>query len=134
MIKNMKQMMRPVLFDGLAHGKTMPMDIDAIYDIKGRGTIVYEVKCCHAPMPLGQRLVLEHFVKNTHPDRMAVAVVCDCADNNVDVPIDLATCSIRMGYENGKWFYPRFSQTAKEFTDNYIARVYKRYGIVDKAT
>lgn len=110
-------------FSGLRYGKVTPSDIDAALEFGGRLFIFIEGKRTGAPMPFGQRLMLERLTDAVHcpPVRVCTTAIVDHEDVE-GVDVDYASSTVRAYRWNGKWLNPfGKARTLREFVDRMIA-------------
>ena len=119
-----------VSFEGMELGERMwPTDFDAVIEWRDRAWLLFEVKHEDAPMPKGQRLAVERFVRDVwNGGKAAVAAVVEhrVADPNDD--IRLADCMVREVFVGGefRWRAPNRPITAWECMDAYIGYAERR--------
>ncbi len=112
-----------VVFDGMKMRGIAPTDVDAVVEYKDAAWMVFEVKRRGKPVPTGQRVAMERFVRDMW--RVGKAAFAAVVENDVDDPredVDLAKCEVRAVYMGGEfeWRRPRRKMTARGCMAAYI--------------
>lgn len=108
-------------FGGLRFGKITPTDIDAAVEFGDRLYVFVEAKHGDAPIPHGQRLLLERLCDALHqpPRRYAVVIL---ASHDTDADIDFGALPVRMARWGGRW-HVRNGITVRAAMDRTLAFV-----------
>ena len=112
-----------VSFDGMYCNGASLSDIDFCLELHNRMWVIGEVKRRGVPVPLGQRVFLEHFVKMARDGgRHAIAIVVEHDVWNSKDPVMLRDCQVKEYYttETGRWAYPRRPYYVEEMINQYI--------------
>ena len=122
-----KQLIR---FDGMELGpRTWPTDFDAVIEWHGKAWLLFEAKYMDAPMPKGQRLALERFVRDAWAaGKAAVAAVVEHDVRDTRNDVYLAECMVREVFVGGEfhWRATDRPMTAKELMEAYIGYAERR--------
>ena len=107
-------------FDNLTYGfGAAPTDIDAVYEGHNGFWVLFEVKYKNAPLPTGQRLCLERAVNDfERAGKNAVAIVAEHTVTDHHESVQLAKCSVRAAYRNGKWYQMDNEKSVKTVLDS----------------
>lgn len=104
-------------------GKLCLTDFDAVMEYRDIAWILFEVKHGNKPVPTGQRIAIERFVKDTQRSgKLAVATVVEHYVDNPARDIYLRDCLVRSVYASGElvWRPPKHPMTARKLLFDYI--------------
>jgi len=118
-IKNRARKQQILSYAGCKWGKISFSDIDAIMEIRNKVYIVVEVKYLDAPVPTGQRILLEHLNQAlAKAGKYCLTIVASHSVDDTAQDVDLATCQVKQIYINGHWINK--SVSVKKLMDNYL--------------
>ena len=121
-VRRGRQLLR---FDGIQWGSITPTDIDSCTEFHDSVWVMCEVKMKNKDLPMGQRLLLERFVKDTtKAGKHSIAIVAehDVDDPRKDVFLK-KDCMVMEFYctETGFWRAPRSPMSAEQMMSTYIS-------------
>lgn len=127
LIQHDKRFRQRVDFSGLRIGSSYPTDIDAIYDCGGKGFIIAEIKTGDAPVPTGQKILLEHMIDRLSVTAPSIALIArhqDSTDNDIDAGAAIVTDY----YFGNRWYTCRrtLAEMHKRFLVKYVPSEWKR--------
>ena len=120
-IKYKKILKRVPDYSGLEYGAS---DIDTITEYKGVACVIGELKFGDAPIPTGQRLMLERTV-NAYCSAGVDAIAAKIAYSSTGDVIDVANSVVTSWYYNREWRTPTTDQppvTYGRFQASFIRR------------
>ena len=104
--KNRANATQTLDFSTVSFGKMHPADIDAAFEYKNQGILLFEAKCRDVSMGMGQRLMLERLIdRGIACGKHDRAVLVDHYVYDADDDIDLGACTIRSIYAGNGWDY-----------------------------
>lgn len=121
-----KQLIR---FDGMHMGKRGFTDFDAVMEWRKRGWLVFEVKCIGKEIPIGQKLALERFVRDTSATgKFSVAALVEHNVTNPAEPIYLRDCLVKSVYVTDEftWRPPKEWMNSHGLMSKFIEVVDKK--------
>ena len=106
LINNSDRVKQAIDFTGVQNGKIHPSDIDAVFEFDNKYLVLMEVKYKDAPIPTGQRLLLERMADawcaNLGKKAAILKVSHYFEDDKKDVPLD--KCEVTYIWDmGGKW-------------------------------
>jgi len=106
LINNSDRVKQAIDFTGVQNGKIHPSDIDAVFEFDNKYLVLMEVKYKDAPIPTGQRLLLERMADawcaNLGKKAAILKVSHSFKDDKKDVPLD--KCEVTYVWDMvGKW-------------------------------
>lgn len=107
-------------FSGLDYGMT---DIDGITEYRDRIWVWCEVKWRGKPIPVGQKLAMERFVKVCQKaKKRCIAIIADHAIDDAGMDIPIKDCIVREVFttERNGWRKPKRNLTVYEAQSIYI--------------
>lgn len=124
-IRNADRAKQLISFEGMELGeKAWPTDFDAVIEWHDSAWIVFEVKLWNAPVPYGQRLALERYVRDTHKaGKRAVALVVEHGISDTSREVPLADCNVRELFAgcDDSWREPRRPIKAAEAMREFVS-------------
>ena len=109
-------------FDGFSFGNITPSDLDSFVEFRDEAWVWMEAKTGDKPVPYGQRLAFERFVKDMRKaNKHSIAMIVEHNTSPSEDPL-LAECVVREFYstETMKWRKPRERLTAFEAANRYL--------------
>ena len=121
--KSRKNATQTLDFSTVSFGRLHPADIDAAFEYKNMGILLFEVKCRDATLGTGQRLMLERMIdRGIACGKHDRALLIDHYVYDADDDIDLGSCTIRCVYAGSGWNYIKDRGiTVKEYIITWMA-------------
>jgi len=121
LVNNIAHIKQAVVFDGMNvedWRNVTPSDLDAVYDLGGKASIIFELKKRGGSLKVGQRILLERWA-----EKLPYCVVFLCYhDVESPSPILLNSCIVDKIYYQGKWIDDSEKQrTARQALDDYLS-------------
>lgn len=110
-----------ICFDGMQYGTIMPTDIDGAIEYHDKAAVFFELKYRDTPVPVGQKLALERFVKDIIASgRDAIAIVAEHSVTDPNDDVIVKDCNVREIYHGRDWRPPHHKYTVGELVDAYL--------------
>ena len=112
-----------ISFDGMNWGGTSLTDIDFCLEYKDRIWVLGEVKSRGVTVPIGQRLLMERFIRMARDGgKRAIAIVVEHNVWNWKETVQLKDCEVReyLTTETGRWAFPRRFYYVEEMINQYL--------------
>ncbi len=124
-IRDLDEMMIPVIFEGLFYGKKGPTDMDGVFELDDKVWIMYEVKRKGVVMQQGQKLLMERFTRDMHKaGKDAYALFCEHEPGLDKIPLKDCIIKSYLFNDHKDWIIPKKTYTVKEMTDAIYKQVY----------
>jgi hypothetical protein len=124
LIKHIERARQLLDFTDLIKGNCNPSDLDGIYDHHDKAWVIFELKLEDKEMKLGQKLLLEHLVRDlSSTGKLTIAIVLEHKVFNTDDFIKVKDTEVRSFYisSNQHWTKPFKKFNAVEIVNTFIA-------------
>lgn len=120
-IRNRERASQLARFDGLRFGKSTPSDVDGVYDFGGRAFIVFELKSDDAPLPTGQRLLLQNMVDGWRDGGRLAAAMVARHDAPIGQDIDAGAALVSDVWFNKRWYQVN-GATLRQMVERFLLK------------
>lgn len=103
LIRNTNEVVKAIDFTGVQNKLIHPSDIDAVLEFDNRILILIEVKQMGAPIPTGQRILLERLCDNWNTYSSVVLKVEYLPEQSDATRIPLDVCVVTEFYYQSRW-------------------------------